>query len=58
MNQYQETRERGSASSASIRTSRTLVKEIRDELKNVEIYLYWAINPEEKDGGAKIIAKV
>ena len=29
-----------------------LVKEILDELKNVELYLYWAINPEEKDGGA------
>ena len=26
-------------------------KEILDELKNVETYLYWAINPEEKDGG-------
>ena len=29
-----------------------LAKELLDELKNVETYLYWAINPEEKDGGA------
>jgi hypothetical protein len=28
-----------------------LAKEILDELKNVETYLYWAFNPEEKDGG-------
>ena len=29
-----------------------VVKEIRDEIKNIEVYLSWAINPEEKDGGA------
>ena len=29
-----------------------LAKEILDELRNVELYLSWAINPEEKDGGA------
>ena len=28
-----------------------IAKELLDELKNVELYLYWAINPEEKDGG-------
>ena len=28
-----------------------LAREIFDELKNVETYLYWAINPEEEDGG-------
>ena len=27
------------------------VREILDELKNVELYVHWAINPEEKDGG-------
>ena len=34
--------------------SAKIAKEIFDELKNVETYLYWAINPEEKDGGLTI----
>ena len=29
-----------------------VVKEIRDEIKNIEVYLSWALDPEEKDGGA------
>ena len=28
-----------------------VVREIRDELKNVETYLSWALDPDEKDGG-------
>ena len=28
-----------------------LAKEIFDELKNVDVYLNWALDPEEKDGG-------
>ena len=29
-----------------------VAKELLDELKNIEHYLYWAFDPDEKDGGA------
>lgn len=28
-----------------------IAKELLDELKNIDMYLYWALDPEEKDGG-------
>ena len=29
-----------------------VAKAILDELKSIELYLYWAMDPDEKDGGA------
>ena len=51
MNQYQE-RVNAERIKRQHPDVQKLVKEIRDELKNVETYLYWALDPEEKDGGA------
>jgi hypothetical protein len=31
---------------------RKIAKELLDELKNLEQYMYWSLDPEEKDGGA------
>ncbi len=28
-----------------------IAKELLDEVRNVETYLYWSLDPEEKDGG-------
>lgn len=50
MNQYQE-RVNAERLKRQHPDVRKLVWEIRDELKNVEIYLNWALDPDEKDGG-------
>ena len=51
VNQYQE-RENEYLIKRQHPDVQKLVKEIRAELRNVDVYLHWAINPEEKDGGA------
>ena len=51
VNQYQE-RENEYLIKRQHPDVQKLVKEIRAELRNVDVYLHWALNPEEKDGGA------